>query len=612
MKFDNLVLRTLPLDKEMGKGTRAVPGACFSLVEPTPVENPEVVAHSKSALALLGVKEEDIEETTFAEYFSGNKLFNGSQPAAHCYCGHQFGYFSGQLGDGAAIYLGEIINDRNERWELQLKGAGMTPYSRHADGRKVLRSSIREFLCSEAMHYLGVPTTRAGTCVSSDSRVVRDMFYDGHPQMERCTIVSRIAPTFIRFGSFEIFKDTDPQTGRKGPSTGRVDILEKMLEYVITMFFPEIASRLADDKRSCYLDFYKEVVRRTARLVALWQCVGFCHGVLNTDNMSILGLTIDYGPYGFMDYFDPHFICNSSDNQGRYTYVKQPEICKWNLVKFAEALQDVLPIDESKTALNEIYDTEFSSLYFGRMMKKLGISKHENNEKDEELVQKLLWTMQRTSADFTNTFRLLSSVSVCRNNISDVVPTIVAQCQSVEEIKKKFRNNVNMEQIKTLLRIAEVQPNLIAQLGMTREQIEGLLEKAEKEKEICRMTPEEKTEQDRKLWTKWLTAYRERLQAEVSGLLEDEITKFEENRKKIMNSVNPRVILRNYLAQEAIASAEEGDYTKVRELLRTLESPYDGIQTYTEGEEEKLSETTMSCKKYSCAVPSWAADLRVS
>ncbi|GFR27508.1 protein adenylyltransferase SelO-1, mitochondrial [Trichonephila clavata] len=311
LNFDNLAISRLPMDPEERNYVRSVNAACFSKVMPTPVENPKLVAYSSSALSLLDLSVEESELEDITEYFSGNKILHGSEPAAHCYCGHQFGYFSGQLGDGAAIYLGEVINARNERWEIQLKGAGLTPYSRTADGRKVLRSSVREFLCSEAMHFLGIPTTRAGTCITSDSKVIRDIFYDNHPKEEYCSIVLRIAPTFIRFGSFEIFKTLDPITGRVGPSVGRYEILYSLLDYVIETFYPEIHVK-SNDLIQKYSAFFEEVVLRTARLVALWQCVGFCHGVLNTDNMSILGLTIDYGPFGFLDIYDPNHVCNAS------------------------------------------------------------------------------------------------------------------------------------------------------------------------------------------------------------------------------------------------------------------------------------------------------------
>lgn len=227
------------------------------------------------------------------------------------------GEFAGQLGDGAAIYLGEIINSKNEHWELQLKGAGKTPYSRDADGRKVLRSSLREFLCSEAMHNLGIPTTRAMTCIVGDDKVERDMFYNGNPKMESCSVISRLAQSFIRFGSFEIFKPLDRNSYRSGPSVGRHDILTNMTDYIIKSYFPSINDKEVSQCEK-YKLFYKNVVINTAKLTAKWQAVGFVHGVLNTDNMSILGLTIDYGPFGFMDRFDFDHIPNTSDTNGRY------------------------------------------------------------------------------------------------------------------------------------------------------------------------------------------------------------------------------------------------------------------------------------------------------
>ncbi|KAJ8307321.1 hypothetical protein KUTeg_015405 [Tegillarca granosa] len=344
LKFDNLVLRSLPIDGEEENYRRKVSGACFSKVKPTPVKNPQLVAVSLPAMGLLDLPLSETEREDFAEYFSGNKLLPGSETAAHCYCGHQFGYFSGQLGDGAAIYLGEIINRKGERWEIQLKGAGLTPYSRQADGRKVLRSSIREFLCSE------------------------------------------------------IFKPTDEDTGRTGPSVGRKDILEKMLQYTVKTFYPQIWESYSNDDKRMYVEFYKEVIRRTARLVADWQ-------VLNTDNMSIIGLTIDYGPYGFMDKYDPDFICNSSDDGGRYTYVKQPTICKWNCEKLAEAIQDIVPLTDTKPHL-DLFDEEFGKYYTEKMRKKFGLKKE--LPEDKELVESFLDTMHKTGADFTNCFRCLS------------------------------------------------------------------------------------------------------------------------------------------------------------------------------------------------------------
>lgn len=259
------------------------------------------------------------------------------------FVGHQFGNFAGQLGDGAAMYLGEIISDMGydqsestpavpaseseaeNRWEVQLKGAGLTPYSRTADGRKVLRSSVREFLCSEAMHYLNIPTTRAGSVITSDSTVERDPFYDGNSIDERCTIVSRIAPNFFRFGSFEIFKSADAGRSRAGPSAGNHELKKRLLDHILT-YYPSV--RAAEQAPS---ELLREVVKRTAELVAKWQAVGWVHGVLNTDNMSIVGVTIDYGPYGFMEHYDAEYVPNGSDNSGRYCYQAQPQVYSLNI-----------------------------------------------------------------------------------------------------------------------------------------------------------------------------------------------------------------------------------------------------------------------------------------
>jgi serine/tyrosine/threonine adenylyltransferase len=444
LPFDNRQLRDLPLDTEKENYVRSVRNACFSLVQPTPVKNPVVVSLSLPALGLLGINRDEIAAKLasgeFADYFSGNKVLPGAEPAAHCYCGHQFGAFSGQLGDGATMHLGEIVaassstspsSSKPLRWELQFKGAGKTPYSRTADGRKVLRSSLREFLCSELMASLRIPTTRAGTCVTSDTKVVRDVFYQGNPINERATIITRIAPTFLRFGSFEIAKPRDSMTGRTGPSVGRLDIIEDLARYCLLHFYGDLVKealgagvttaaagttvppgdvdksledafdRLSttpegkEQKASLYLQMWTEVCKGNARLVAHWQALGWCHGVLNTDNNSILPWprpgspgyppmtssdpfvfggsgalngnvtlgwqqpsgtaasvndepiyatgTIDYGPYGWMERFNPGFICNASDDSGRYSYESQPHVMRWNVLKLGEQLAFLFP-----------------------------------------------------------------------------------------------------------------------------------------------------------------------------------------------------------------------------------------------------------------------------
>eukprot|EP00112_Aurelia_sp_Birch-Aquarium-sp1_P017326 Seg400.8 transcript_id=Seg400.8/GoldUCD/mRNA.D3Y31 product="Selenoprotein O" protein_id=Seg400.8/GoldUCD/D3Y31 len=596
LNFDNKAMKSLPVDESTDpRVRRQVSGACFTSALQEPVENPETVALSPSALELLEISKAEAAKEQFAEYFSGSKLLPGSKPSAHCYCGHQFGYFSGQLGDGAAMYLGEIINTKGERWELQLKGSGPTPFSRQADGRKVLRSSIREFLCSEAMHFLGIPTTRSGSCVTSDTRVMRDIFYDGNPIMERATVISRIAPSFLRFGSFEIFKPLDNMTSRKGPSVGNKALLHQMLKYSIETLFPEVHEKYPEAGPAQYAEFYKEVVVRTAKLVADWQCVGFCHGVLNTDNMSILGLTIDYGPFGFMDFFNPDHVCNGSDDQGRYSYQNQPSICKWNLQKFAEALQDALPLDLSLEILN-MYDNEFKKAYTCKMRQKLGLL-HQEQEEDSELITALFDTMKETCADFTNTFRFMSKILVeieSPEKEEEVINYLVSQCKTAEEMKSSLETKSSPQQVQLLLMMIQAQPGLLQQLGGGAvKQLEKELEKMEKMKGLKDLTQTDKNEKDRNLWKKWLEKYRARLQKEFESMEASAKEDARTNRIQMMNNNNPRIVLRNHIAQHVIEAAEEGNFEEVRNLLKLLQSPY----SETNEEKEMLNNRETQPKK---------------
>jgi len=465
LRFDNQVLLKLPLDPVRENYVRPVPNACFSRVMTVPIDDPEVVAVSWDAMGLLDLTEKTISNQEIALYFSGNAIMDGSDPAAHCYCGYQFGVFAGQLGDGRAIYLGEIINSKGERWELQLKGAGKTPFSRQADGRAVLRSSIREFLCSEAMYYLGVPTTRAGTCVTSSTRVMRDLKYDGHPRAEKCTVVLRIAPSFFRFGSFEVSLPTSKESGRSGPSNS-FDVVLKLLNFTIKQYYPHLVpkpevleSDSTSEKQSIYLDWYKEVVTKTAILVAEWQCIGFAHGVLNTDNMSIMGLTIDYGPFGFLDAYDPEFICNGSDHDGRYAFGKQPEICQWNCEKLAEAISPVLPLDKTIPIVKD-FQKIFSEHFLTKMRKKLGLFTIQEN--DHELVHQLLDIMEKTGADMTNTFRSLSQLEFNnQESVSSLIEYILSQCLSLEELAEKIQPEVSTQELEKYATIAQKNPYLL-------------------------------------------------------------------------------------------------------------------------------------------------------
>ncbi|KAF7657922.1 hypothetical protein LDENG_00020170 [Lucifuga dentata] len=609
LDFDNVALKKLPLDPSEEPGVRLVKGACFSRMKLQPLTKPRFVAVSDAAMALLGLNgEEVINDPLGPEYLSGSKVMPGSEPAAHCYCGHQFGQFAGQLGDGAACYLGEVKvpaslspellqenpsgrweiqvpaslspellqENPSGRWEIQVKGAGLTPYSRQADGRKVLRSSIREFLCSEAMFFLGVPTTRAGSVVTSDSRVIRDVYYSGNPRHERCSVVLRIAPTFLRFGSFEIFKQADEYTGRQGPSYGHDEIRGQMLDYVIEMFYPEI-QQSHSDRVERNVAFFREVMLRTARLVAQWQCVGFCHGVLNTDNMSILGLTLDYGPYGFMDRFDPDFICNASDNSGRYSYQAQPAVCRWNLVKFAEALAPELPPDRAKAVMEEYLD-QYNSFYLGNMRKKLGLLKKEDPE-DEMLITELLQTMHNTGADFTNTFRSLSQIPCPSEGESEEEEALVKQatdhlleqCASLEELKAANKPTMDPRELAMLLSMAQSNPTLFHMIS-DRMSIAKQLDKLSKLKDLMETNQEELKTKQAEEWTRWLTRYRKRLAQELEG--QTDVQAVREERVRVMDSTNPRVVLRNYIAQNVIEAAENGDFSEVQRVLEVLEKPF--------------------------------------
>ena len=394
--FDNRFVAELPGDPEASPRRRQVHGALWSPAAPTPVARPRLVAHARDVAALVGLTEADVRAPWFAEVFGGNRLLPGMRPYAAAYGGHQFGHWAGQLGDGRAITVGEVLNARGERWELQLKGAGPTPYSRTADGRAVLRSSVREFLCSEAMHHLGVPTTRALSLVATGDRVVRDMFYDGNARPEPGAVVCRVAPSFIRFGNFEL-----------PASRGDRALLEQLVEFTVARDYPHLA-RLTDapGRRAAW---FAEVCERTARMVAGWMRVGFVHGVMNTDNMSILGLTIDYGPYGWLDSFDPHWTPNTTDAGGRrYRYAHQPAVAQWNLVRLAEALaplfESTAPLEDALGRYVDVYTEEYEA----SVAAKLGLPALDAGGR--ALAEGLYPLLAEAEVDYTLFFRALGDL----------------------------------------------------------------------------------------------------------------------------------------------------------------------------------------------------------
>ena len=444
----------------------------YSRLNPTPLPAPYLVSFSAEAAALLDLDPAESERADFAEYFSGMRLLPGSEPLAMLYAGHQFGHYVPQLGDGRAILLGEINNNAGEHWDVQLKGAGPTPYSRNSDGRAVLRSSIREYLCSEAMHGLGIPTTRALCIIGSDEEVYRET-------IETAAVVTRLAPSHLRFGSFEVFYYRDQH-----------ESLATLADYAIAKHFPLL--REAPEK---YIRFLNEVVTRTAQLMARWQAVGFAHGVMNTDNMSILGLTFDYGPFGFMDAYDPAFICNHSDHSGRYAFNQQPKIGLWNLSCLAQAMLPLMPVEAAKAALDSYWPI-YSEHYQTWMGRKLGLT--EIGQDDAALIDTLLEMMRANHVDYTNLFRALGRFQV-------------APDASHERLRDQFA--------------------------------------------------------DRPAFGAWLEAYRRRLLRQPLP---------EAERWARMDRINPKYILRNYLAQNAIHLArQERNFSEVNRLLELLKHPFD-------------------------------------
>ncbi len=486
LRFDNAFVRELPGDTQAGGRPRQVQGALYSRVNPTPVAAPRLLAYSPEVSELLGLTADDIAAPDFAAVFAGNALIDGMQPYAANYGGHQFGHWAGQLGDGRAITLGETINAKGERWELQLKGAGPTPYSRSADGRAVLRSSLREFLCSEAMFHLGVPTTRALSLVTTGEPVVRDMFYDGHAKAEPGAIVCRVAPSFIRFGNFEL-----------PASRGEGELLKQLVDFTIRRDFPELITT----GEQLYTDWFAEVCARTARMVAHWMRVGFVHGVMNTDNMSILGLTIDYGPYGWIDNFDFDWTPNTTDAEGRrYRFGQQARIAHWNLTRLANALVPLFASVEPLNAGLQQFIDVYTQTEREHVAAKLGLQHCLDD--DVDLMHTLYALLHAFEVDMTLFFRAL--------------PELNLQAPTLASFVHAFYDEVKQQ-------AAAPQFN------------------------------------------EWLVRYAARLRQDDWS---------PEARRARMQAVNPRYVLRNYLAQEAIDRAEQGDYAGIHELLKVLRHPY--------------------------------------
>ncbi|TDQ25409.1 protein adenylyltransferase SelO [Tenacibaculum caenipelagi] len=510
--------KELPADSIQENTRRQVTEACFSFVTPKKTSNPKMLHVSDEMAKELGFSAEEIASEAFKNVFTGNEVYPNTYPYAMCYGGHQFGHWAGQLGDGRAINLFEIVYN-NKNWALQLKGAGETPYSRTADGLAVLRSSIREYLCSEAMYHLGVPTTRALSLALSGDQVLRDVMYDGNAAYEKGAIVCRTAESFLRFGNYQILA-----------ARGDVKTLKTLVDYTIKHHF----SNLGNPSKETYVSFFKEVADRSLEMVIHWQRVGFVHGVMNTDNMSILGLTIDYGPYGWLEGYDDGWTPNTTDNtHKRYRYGAQPEIVLWNLYQLANALYPLIEEAEPLEAILEYYQEKFPEVYIQMMREKLGL--FSSKETDDKLVSDLEEVLQKTETDMTIFFRLLANVSK-----KDTVQ------EAIKKIEKAF------------------------------------------------YTPSEFVDEIKLAWEKWCQNYLERLQNETTS---------DKEKKAKMNAVNPKYVLRNYMAQLVIDDADKGNYTLLNELYELLKKPYDEQPKYEKwfAKRPEWARNKVGCSMLSCS-----------
>lgn len=526
-----------------------------------------------------------------------------TKPISHCYVGHQFGNLAGQLGDGRAISLGDVRNQKGELWDIQLKGSGKTPYSRFADGRAVLRSSIREFLASEHMHSLGVPTTRALSCVVSSETVPRDIKYSGNVRPEKCAVVIRLSPTFIRFGSFQLaLKDEyNPTRGGK-KELFDIGMITELTDYTIKHFFHQYSSLPKDVG---YTMFLEEVIERTLALFVKWQSLGFIHGVLNTDNMSIMGLTIDYGPYGFMEYFDDFQIINTSDEWGRYSYKNQPSIAKWNLNKLVECFEDILPQDKIKGLKNKLstFEADLKKKLNTLMCRKLGLL-----YPTESLT---LMSLFKDCMDFSKTDWTLSFIMLEKLNISS---SLMDQNEKFFEQLWKINpsfiqwcllNNPKfpVDTLEALLSNPGTQMYLTMQLGhFPKEFFEDQLEKAQARQDAIREGEIVWRKDVEERWINFLGVYESHLKKDQERYLQDHpgpdsSHKYLEERLKSMQEINPTFILRNHLIQEAIVKADSGDYSEVHTLLKLSCDPFDRKidPKYLRTPSETTGEICLSC-----------------
>ncbi len=465
-RYANSFVETFDGDDSGDLSPRQTPGILYSKAVPTPVKEPRLLAWSAELAQEMGINQPESPEDL--NVLGGNLLTTSMRPYAACYAGHQFGNWAGQLGDGRAITLGEWEQESGKSWEIQLKGAGPTAYSRRADGRAVLRSSVREYLMSEAMYYLGVPTTRALSLVATGEQVMRDMFYNGNPEYEPGAIVARVAPSFLRFGSFEM------PAARK-----EIGNLQKLTDWAIEKYFPHLKGT---DK---VLQWFKEVVERTATLIVEWYRVGFVHGVMNTDNMSILGLTIDYGPFSFLDEFDLSFTPNTTDLPGRrYAFGNQASVAHWNLWRLASAIAPLVEETEPLEAILKGYEDFFWDKYHDMMVNKLGLD--ELRIEDKDLMSRFEKVLSSVKPDMTIFYQLLMEFPLYLKEEQEVVDHFresfyqepeQAERESLYKLMNAYAERMKANKLSreaSLQRMKESNPRFILRNYLLHQAIEAL------------------------------------------------------------------------------------------------------------------------------------------
>jgi len=522
LKFSNRLNKQLPADPNTDNCCRSVENSVYSWVNPTPTSQPSLISVNQPLASQLGFDSDDCHSSLFTNVMTGNSLIKGMKPYALCYGGHQFGQWAGQLGDGRAINLAEIETAQLGYQTLQLKGAGKTPYSRRADGLAVLRSSIREYLCSEAMFNLGIPTTRALSIALTGDQVIRDKMYDGNAEFEQCAVVCRVSPSFLRFGSIQL-----------PASRGDEKLVKQIVEYSINNDYPHLRP-LPEHAFTAqtYLNWFKAVCDKTSLMIVNWMRVGFVHGVMNTDNMSLIGETIDYGPYGWIDNFDLGWTPNTTDeSQKRYRFGGQFQVSQWNLFQLANAIFPLINEVEPLQAIMSDYAINYESQWQKMMSEKLGFKDYQGVT-DLHIFQALETLLAEVETDMTLFYRQLATY---KNN-DDAIDHFQTCFYQADQLTASYQNNLKH----------------------------------------------------------WLQRYQARLN--FDGLSDTD-------RQTNMNKVNPKYVLRNYLAQQAIELAEQGDYSELETLQALLLKPYDEQPHYSKYAQKRpdWAREKVGCSMLSCS-----------